>query len=154
MANPSVLFIPISESLIEFILLQAKRASKRYDPEQKQPYTYFPMDSEVGLYEYDNIDSSLDNFALNILARVVALEERVMGRMSGLRVFCRLDVSVYQEKNGDHKYFVNEITRTHGAALFPQWDSKKRLDSLFTNLSDTLHYISSNKLYLRSPPSF
>ena len=108
----------------------------------------------MDLTEFDNIESSLDKFVLDILVRVIALEERRMGRMSALRVFCRLDVSIYLEKGGEHKYFVNEITRTHGAGLFSQWDSNNRLDFLFIHMSNILHYISSHKLYLADPPSF
>ena len=113
------------------------------------------MDSEVHLAEFDdNTESTIENFALDILARVIALEERRMGRMSGLRVFCRLDVSIYRERNRVHKYFVNEITRAHGAGLFPQWDSNKRLDFFFVLMSNLLHYITSQKLYFQPPPSF
>lgn len=107
----------------------------------------------MDLADFDNVDSSLEKYALDILGRVIALEEKKFGRMSALRVFCRLDVSIYLEKNGDHKYFVNEITRTHGAGLFPQWDSNQKLDLLFIQMSNTLHYISSEKLYLVDPPS-
>lgn len=108
----------------------------------------------MDLTEFDNLDSSIDHFALNMLVRVISLEERRTRRMSCLSVFCRLDVSVYRKKTGEHKYFVNEITRTHGTALFPQWDSNNSLDLLFTHMANTLHYVCSRRLYLNPPTSF
>ena len=102
----------------------------------------------MNLEEFDIAESNIDNYVLNILARVISLEEKRIGRMSGLRVFCRMDVSVYRTTSGDHRYFVNEITRTHGTALFPKWDSNNRLGYLFKSMSNVLHYISSQKLYL------
>ena len=53
------------------------------------------MESEVDLAEFDYPDSNIDKFALEILSRVISLEERRMGKMSGLR---GLDVSVYLDK--------------------------------------------------------
>lgn len=115
------------------------------------------MEAEIDLTELEDLDSNerLDIFALRTLARVIALEERKTGRMSGLRVFCRVDVSLYREsEGGSHRYFVNEITRTHGAALFPNWDVENRLGFLFNHMSNTLHYISAKKLYQQPPIPF
>ena len=113
------------------------------------------MDADMDLSELLKKDTNLDIYALKMLGRVIALEERRTGRMSGLRVFSRMDISIYRERvTGDHHYFVNEITRTHGAALFQQWDSSHRLNLLFTHMSNTLHYISHSKLYLQPPETF
>jgi hypothetical protein len=113
------------------------------------------MEPEIDLTQLENTNSNLDYFTLRILARVIALEERRTGRMSGLRVFCRMDISIYRAtERGDHQYYVNEITRTHGGALFPKFDSNKRLNNLFNHMSNILHHISMMKLYQQSPPSF
>jgi hypothetical protein len=113
------------------------------------------MEPHIDLTELDNSDYDLNFFALRILNRVISLEEKRSGRMSGLRVFCRLDVSIFMEKDGmTHRYFVNEITRAHTAALFPQWDSNQRLDLFFSHMARTLHYISKSKLYLQPPKPF
>jgi hypothetical protein len=115
------------------------------------------MEAHIDLTELDKEDSNLDIFALRILSRIISLEERRSERLSGLRVFCRLDVSIFrEEEDGTYRYFVNEITRTHGAALFPKWDkdNQQRLDLLFARMSKTLHYISKSKLYLHPPKPF
>jgi hypothetical protein len=136
------------------MLLISYRVQSRYDADNTQRYSYFPADSEVNLTDFDKLDSIIEHFALNMLARVIALEEKRMGKMSGLRVFCRLDVSIYRDGRGEYNYFVNEITRTHGAGLFPQWDSNNKLDLLLSNMSNTLHDICSQKLFFKPPLSF
>jgi hypothetical protein len=70
-----------------------------------------------------------------------------MERMSGLRVFCRLDVSVYREKaTGKHSFFVNEVTRTHGSGLFQHWTDHQMADPFFVHLMHVLHLVASEKL--------
>lgn len=124
-----------------------------YDPEKDPPYTYFPMNPDDDLTEMDGVKlSNVNIVALQTLAQVIALEERRMQRMSGLRVFCRLDLSIYRHtESGKHEYFVNEITRTHGAALFPGWDSNNRLNFMFTHMSNILHFLSFKQLYRQAP---
>jgi hypothetical protein len=113
------------------------------------------MEANIPLAELHKPESDLDIFALRTLSRIISLEESRLGRLSGLRVFCRLDISVFRERDGgQHRYFVNEITRTHGAALFPKWDSYHKLDLLFSTIANTLHYISKSKLYLQPPKPF
>jgi hypothetical protein len=113
------------------------------------------MSPEIDLTELDVRDSSLDDFALRILSKVILLEERRTQRKSGLRVFCRLDVSIYRKtESGEHCYFVNEITRTHGAGLFPQYDSNNIRNHLFTHISNTLHHISALSLYQNTFESY
>lgn len=111
------------------------------------------MTSDIDVTALDNHEESVDFYALDTLARVIALEERKTGRISGLRVFCRLDISVFREsESGKHSYFVNEITRSHGTALFPRWDSRNKLNFLYHHLSETLHYLAAKKMYLEPPP--
>ena len=94
------------------------------------------MKAGVDLTELEERESDLEVFALGMLGKVIMLEENQTGRMSGLRVFCHLKIEKGSEK---HSYYVNEITRTNGAALFRQWDSDSRLNMLFTHMSNTLH---------------
>lgn len=105
---------------------------------------------------FDIDEDQMDHYILNIFGRVIQLEERRTGRMSGMRFFCRMDVSVYRHmETGKHHFFVNEITRTHGAGLFSNWDEQGRLDMFFFNrLSKTLHHASAQKLFLNSPTPF
>jgi hypothetical protein len=125
------------------------------DPNKKHPYTKFQIDEQVELPDFDIEESNFNIYVLQMLSRIIQLEERKMGRMSGLRIFVRLDVSIYLEKKtGKHKYFVNEITRSHGAALFSKWDSKGQLHQLYTHMSKTLQIIASQKFYLPPPKLF
>ena len=50
---------------------------------------------------------------------LVQQEEKVLqGELSDLRVFCRLDVSIFQDMNGKYHYFINEVEASHGTTLF------------------------------------
>jgi hypothetical protein len=98
---------------------------------------------EENLFEY---------YVLRMLGKIILEEERQMGRMSGLRIFCRLDVSVYLDKaGGKHSFFVSEITRSHGAALFEAWDTRGLFDLFFTHMAQILYLVSSERLYLQPP---
>ena len=39
-------------------------------------------------------------------------------RLSDLRVFCRIDVSVFMDTTGKYQYFANEVEASHGTTLF------------------------------------
>ena len=70
---------------------------------------------------FDDPKNLFEHYALTILGKILLLEERQTGRMSGLRMFCRLDVSVFREQaTGKHSFFVNEITRAHSTGLFQE----------------------------------
>jgi hypothetical protein len=106
--------------------------------------------------DFDIDGQQMDHYILNIFGRVILLEERKTGRMSGMRIFCRMDVSIYRHLGtGKHQFFINEITRTHGAALFSYWETKQRLDGFFfTHLSKTLHQVVSQKIFQKPPTPF
>ena len=107
------------------------------------------MEPEIDLTELDDNASNLEIFALQILARVVLLEEKRFMRVSSMRVFCRMDISIFcKQDNGRHYYFVNEITWTHSAALFPQWDTNSRLNNLFSHISNILHYLANTDKWI------
>ena len=119
-----------------------------YDPSQEFPYTYFPMEAETDLSKLDLTITNLDIFVLLSLTNIIQLEEKQLDRLSGLRVFCRLDMSIFQEQDsGEHHYFVNKIMRTHSAALCPHWDTNNRLNYLFTHMSNILHHMSKHQMY-------
>ncbi|KAF8870295.1 hypothetical protein BD779DRAFT_1479055 [Infundibulicybe gibba] len=68
--------------------------------------------------------TELDHFVMWTVERLLKIEERGnegIERMSGLRVFCRMDISVFQQ-SGEWWYYVNEIDRTHNASLFARGD--------------------------------
>jgi hypothetical protein len=103
--------------------------------------------------EFDDQQKLIESYALTILGKVILLEEKKTGRMSGLRVFCRLDVSIFREQaTGSYSFFVNEITRTHGSGLFHGWIVHEQGDFLFEHLSEVLHLVAAQKLYLPCPP--
>lgn len=64
----------------------------------------------------------LDQYVKYTLDQLIFQEEE-RGGMSGLRIFCCIDVSVYQDEEGDWMYYVNEVDRTHNASLFA-WADK------------------------------
>ena len=137
----------MSLRFLRLFILFCSNIGSSYDPSKEFPYTYFTTDPEIDYTEFDDPKSNLDVFALKILARVILLEERRLRRWSGLRVFCRLDVSIYREQEGGlHHYFVNEITRTHGAGLFSLWDTNIQLNGFFNHMSQVLHHISSTEM--------
>jgi hypothetical protein len=105
---------------------------------------------------FDNDEDTMEYYILNIFARVIRLEEIQFEKMSGMRLWCRMDVSVYREKEtGKHQFFVNEITRSHTAALFPRWDSSDLLDRFFyRSLARSLHHVAALKLFDDPPRKF
>jgi len=102
--------------------------------------------------EFDDPKKTLEHYVLTILGKIILLEERQTRRMSSLRVFCRLDVSVFRERStGNHSFFVNEVTRTHGAGLFQFWSDHDNVDTFFQHLKDVLHLVASRKLFHVTP---
>jgi hypothetical protein len=102
--------------------------------------------------DFEDPHNLLEHYALTILGRIIALEERRSERMSGLRIFVRLDVSVFRERDtGRCRFFVNEITRTHGTGLFQEWLDRDQADFLFQELCEVLHLVASQRLFLVEP---
>jgi hypothetical protein len=90
-----------------------------------------------------------------MLGKLVLAEEREYRRFSGLRIFARMDVSVYRDKtNQVYRYVVNEVARGHTTHLFHGHDSDLGTsDHMITNLALLLHYVASHKLNHAEPPS-
>jgi hypothetical protein len=124
-----------------------------YNPEASQGMRYSHLTADdISMEDFDDPKNMFEHYALMILGKTILLEERVTGRMSGLRVFCRLDISVFREREtGKHSFFVNEITRSHGTALFVEWITHGLTDPFFHHLSDILHLVAAQKLFLTPP---
>ncbi|KDR67504.1 hypothetical protein GALMADRAFT_216369 [Galerina marginata CBS 339.88] len=124
----------------------------KYDPQGQKPYTSL-TGKNLGLTDFDDPNLSFESYVLRMLAKVIILEEVKFKRKSGLRIFCRMDVSVYRNATtAKHEFFVNEITRSHGACLFTKWDHSLKWRAAFNTFSQILHLAAKKKFYL-SPPS-
>jgi hypothetical protein len=88
----------------------------------------------------EDIDKTLPQFVLNMLSRVITAEEHFTKRRSCMRLFVRMDVSVFQRQREFH-YIINELTRSHQTALFQQWDSGS-MEMCIQDLAKTLHYVT------------
>lgn len=92
----------------------------------------------------------LDEFVVGTVKELLRIEERGnrgMERMSGLRVFCRVDISVFQVESGEWEYYVNEIDRTHNASLFARADANMAKNVMQQSLSamrSMYHYLQHN----------
>lgn len=95
------------------------------------------------------------DFVLSMLGKLVLAEERRYKRFSGLRIFARMDVSVFRHsETGKYQYFVNEVGRAHSTHLFHNYVDESGIgDHMITNLVKLLHYSASQKLLQSKPPS-
>jgi hypothetical protein len=115
------------------------------------PYTDLVAEN-IKSSDFDDTSTLFESYALQMLGKIIVQEENVTKRMSGLRIFCRLDISLYREASTDqHQFFVNEITRSHGTALFQPWDTGSRLNLLFSELEQVLHLVGSDRLFMTPP---
>ena len=77
------------------------------------------------------------------MAKLIKAEELVNKKPSGLRIFVRLDVSVFAKAGEDGYHFVvNEVTRGHNTGFWGRWGKKEEQDALFQELSYTLHFLT------------
>ena len=121
------------------------------------PHTtgWLHVDGSDSVDPADFAGSTFHEFVLNMTGKMVLAEERQYQRFSGLRIFARMDVSVYRDtRSGTYKYFVNEITRGHTTHLFHGRDSEVGTsDHFISTLAKILHYAATNKLDQLLPPS-
>lgn len=81
-----------------------------------------------------------------MLGQLVLAYEYHSGIFSGLRVFCRMDVSVYQQDEKFH-FFVNEFDHSVNTGLFPIVSTPGNLETAFQDISLTLeHAVKSGYL--------
>ena len=86
---------------------------------------------------------SFERFALRTLAKLIKAEESVFSQPSGLRIFVRLDVSVFV-KAGENQcqFVVNEVTRGHNTGFWAAWCVGFDQESIIQELSYTLHFLT------------
>jgi len=85
-------------------------------------------------------EHSFEHFAMQMLSKLVPAEEYMTGRRSGLRVFCRLDVSVYKDsRDKSMKFLLDNIARSQTTGLFLEWAKTSRRGVFFRELSSGLH---------------
>ena len=120
------------------------------------PHTtgWLHVDGSDSVDPADFAGSTFHEFVLNMTGKMVLAEERQYQRFSGLRIFARMDVSVYRDtRSGTYKYFVGEVTRGHTTHLFHGCDSEvDHSDHFISVLSNILHYTATNKLNHSLPP--
>lgn len=119
-------------------------------------HTYLTCDpQDTGSpFDFDDPTKSFEFFALSMLARLIVTEECQFDneQFSWLRIFCRLDISVFREQNtGKYQFFVDEVTCTHGAGLFKRWDTIWNTDFGFQGMEEVLHFVVNGKFYSEPP---
>ena len=57
-----------------------------------------------------------------------------------MRIFVRMDISVFKKDNTFH-YMINELTRSHHAGLFCHWIGPQ-MDFCFQELARVLHFVA------------
>lgn len=72
------------------------------------------FNSNFGTAEKKIAKEKLDAFIKDFLARLIILD----GENSSLRVFCRVDMSIYVDEGGRVSFFVNEVERGAITALW------------------------------------
>jgi hypothetical protein len=88
------------------------------------------------------------DYILPLLYQLIVAEEHITKRRSGLRVFVRMDISVFQTK-GKFSYVVNELTRSHQATLFTEYVGGKA-DFAFQDMTKVLHFITFDDKFKRN----
>ena len=58
------------------------------------------------------------DFVLETHRRLMSLEAKTIGAPSTLSIFCRIDVGIYIDAEGNGSYFVNEVERTLTTSLW------------------------------------
>ena len=91
-----------------------------------------------------------------MVGQLILAEEFESGIASSLRLFVRLDVSAYYDNEAKaHKWFVNEVTRSHDTGLWLGETEEKNVDTrvqLTTFFAESLHYAVRERLFCKPPP--
>lgn len=74
-----------------------------------------------------------------MLGQIILAQEFASGTFSGLRLYCRMDVSVYR-KDGKFHFFVNEVTHGMNTGLFTYADHDNVMEDVWTELSLVLEH--------------
>ena len=93
----------------------------------------------LSLHEEDT-NNTLQQFALNMLYRLILAEEHFSKRPSCMRIFVRMDISVLQTEGKFH-YMINELTHSHQTGLFLHWGGSN-MDYSIQDLANVLHFVA------------
>jgi hypothetical protein len=96
-------------------------------------------------------DNTLPQFILNMLHRLIVAEEHFSNRPSTMRIFVRMDISVYRHEGKFH-YFINELTRSHQSGLFMHWDISGKMEGCIQELAKVLHYVTYQRRWNKNFP--
>jgi len=97
-----------------------------------------------------------------MLGKLVLAEERCSGKFSSLRIFCRMDVSVFRNCSGNvdmgsdsgFRYVVNGVNRTPNACLYYAVSKPTgAANMMFGYLSEILLHTVQKKLLSNPPPA-
>jgi hypothetical protein len=76
-------------------------------------------DSALPSYIHEEGTRVFKEFVTKTYYGLIHCDERILqGRLSDLRIFCRIDVSVFKDSANNYQYFANEVEASHGTALF------------------------------------
>lgn len=84
------------------------------------------------------LDEDFPKYVLSMLGQIILAQEFQSGHFSGLRLFCRMDVSVYQSTDEKFHYFVNELDHSTHTGLWPNWDLHSVIETAWNELSGLL----------------
>jgi hypothetical protein len=100
------------------------------------------------LSQLEQGDQEYFTYVLGSLKEIIQLEEQRLDNVngSGLRQFCRIDVGVFLDSFCHYRYFVNNITRSHGLNLFAKYAPAASVNS-FEKLADILGAIVRSRIY-------
>lgn len=124
----------------------------RYD--HTRPPTTWLADND---HDPSQLTAEFDKWVLQTLEKLIIIEEDESELTSSLRVFVRLDVSVfYDARTRTHRWFVNEVTRSHDTCLWLQvLDEHNRLEALnaiVNRLNEAFYHAVSTRLLCKGPP--
>jgi len=89
-------------------------------------------------------------YILQTLYGIIEAEELISKKKSGLRIFCRLDSSVYKNAEmGEYAYYPNEVTHSINTGLFDQ-QTPGHLHTIWEEVSRSLHCAMENGFFEKS----
>jgi hypothetical protein len=85
-------------------------------------------------------------FIHNQLRALIVKEESVTNRMSSYRIFCRLDVGVFKDRDGTYHFMVNEAERSISTYLFG-CEALVKLEIMMAGFTRLLHAATVGKWF-------
>ena len=91
-----------------------------------------------------------------MLGKLILAEERTSGKLSSLRIFTRLDISVYRDVSRDgsgFQYVLSEVNRNLSTCLYFNWAKPSGMrDAMLLHHSKLLWHVARYKCLLKEPP--